>query len=36
MSRGYVLSAHAQHDRDGVFDYMAERSGDVEIAFRVD
>ena len=36
MSRRYVLSAHAQHDRDGIFDYTAERSGDLDVAFRVD
>ena len=36
MSRRYVLSAHAQHDRDGIFDYTAQRSGDLEVAFRVD
>ena len=36
MSRRYVLSSYAQDDRDGIFDYTAVRSGDVEVAFRVD
>jgi len=36
MSRRYVLSPRAQDDRDGIFDYTALRSGDVEVAFRVD
>jgi plasmid stabilization system protein ParE len=36
MSRRYVLSAHAQDDRDGIFEYTAKRSGDVEVAVRVD
>jgi plasmid stabilization system protein ParE len=35
MSR-YVLSPYAQDDRDGIFDYTAIRSGDVEVAIRVD
>jgi plasmid stabilization system protein ParE len=36
MSRRYILSPYAQDDRDGIFDYTAQRSGDVEVAFRVD
>ena len=36
MSRRYVLSAYAQDDRDQIFDYTATRSGDVEVAIRVD
>ena len=36
MSRRYVLSPQAQNDRDGIFDYTAQRSGDVGVAFRAD
>ena len=36
MNRRYVLSSYAQDDRDGIFDYTARQSGDVEVAFQVD
>lgn len=36
MSPRYVLSAHAQDDRDGIFEYTERRSGDVAVALHVD